>query len=54
MKKKKTKKFDLAKAVKKTSRECVKGLNLSTRPHGEEGYDRKKETRDARKEIDEE
>ena len=54
MKKKKVKKFDLVKAVKKAARDNTKGLNLATKPHSEEGYDRKLEKKKSAKVIDEE
>lgn len=54
MKKKKVKKFNLVKAVKKAARDNTKGLNLTTKTHDEEGYDRRLEKKKSAKVIDEE
>ncbi len=54
MKKKKVKKFSLVKAVKKAARDNSKGLKLVTKPHSEDGYDRKIEKKKSAKVIDEE
>ena len=54
MKKKKVKKFNLVKAVKRVARDNAMGMNLVTKPHSEEGYDRKLEKKKSARVIDEE
>jgi len=54
-KKSKKKKFNLVKAIKKTTREKTLGLNLASRDHGDERkYDRNTRKSVDRREIDEE